>query len=40
MALSSFRDAAKKTHENRGAAAGELDRNKMKKDRKVTAALK
>ena len=29
LALSSFRDAAKKTHENRGAAAGELDRNKM-----------
>tara|TARA_B100001093_G_scaffold518774_1_gene604867 strand:- start:155 stop:1243 length:1089 start_codon:yes stop_codon:yes gene_type:complete len=29
MALSSYRDAAKKTHENRGAAAGELDRNKM-----------
>ena len=29
MALQSYRDAAKKTHENRGAAAGELDRNKM-----------
>ena len=29
MALESYRDAAKKTHENRGAAAGELDRNKM-----------
>lgn len=28
-ALIAYRAAAKKTHENRGAAAGELDRNKM-----------
>ena len=31
LALESYRNAAKKTHENRGAAAGELDRNKMNK---------
>lgn len=30
-ALLAYRDAAKKTHENRGAAAGVLDRNKMNK---------
>ena len=28
-ALTAYRAAAKKTHENRGAAAGVLDRNKM-----------
>ena len=31
LALNSYRDAAKKKHENRGASAGVLDRNKMAK---------